>query len=175
MTPTPCPRRASRPAVPTPLLTTLLTLLPSVIAACAPVPVAPPPAPAPVEQPAPPPPPPPPPPPAPPPPPPVGVIELSARRAEGGLLSGLRAYEDGEYRQAESRLKGALAAGLASPKDRAAAHKTLAFVYCTSKRTKLCEQAFRDARAADPAFALNKAEAGHPAWGPVYRRTLKTP
>lgn len=166
------PGRASRPVLPT----LLLTLLPTLIAACAPAPVAPPPAPAPVEQPPPPPPPPPPPaPPPPPPPPPVGVIELSARRAEGGLLAGLRAYEDGEYRQAESRLKGALAAGLASPKDRAAAYKTLAFIYCTSKRTKLCEQAFRDARGADPAFALNKAEAGHPAWGPVYRRVLKTP
>ena len=25
-------------------------------------------------------------------------------------------------------------------------------------------------RAADPAFALSKSEAGHPQWGPVYQR-----
>lgn len=108
--------------------------------------------------------------PAPAPTPPPSVVELSARRGEQALLSGLRAYDDGQYTLAEQKLKAALAAGLASPKDRAAAHKTLAFVYCTSKREKPCESAFRAARSADPQFALSKAEAGHPLWGPVYRR-----
>ena len=33
--------------------------------------------------------------------------------------------------------------------------------------------AARDTQAfADPAFALSKAEVGHPLWGPVYQRTL---
>ena len=63
-----------------------------------------------------------------------------------------------------------LAAGLVSAKDRAAAHKHLAFIYCTSERVPLCEDSFRAARAADPAFALSRSEAGHPMWGPVYRR-----
>ena len=108
-----------------------------------------------------------------PPAPPPSVVELSARRGEQALLSGLRAYDDGKYTLAEQKLGAALAAGLASPKDRAAAHKTLAFVYCTSQREKPCEAAFRAARSADPQFALSKAEAGHPLWGPVYRRTLQ--
>ncbi len=105
-----------------------------------------------------------------PPTPPPSVVELSARRGEQALLGGLRAYDDGKYTLAEQKLGAALAAGLASPKDRAAAHKTLAFVYCTSQREKPCEAAFRAARSADPQFALSKAEAGHPFWGPVYRR-----
>jgi hypothetical protein len=112
-----------------------------------------------------------PPPPAPPPPP-VSVLELASRPAERALLAGLRAYDEGQYAQAEQRLLTALKLGLAAPRDRAAAHKTLAFVYCTSQRLKPCEAAFRAARAADPGFALSKAEAGHPTWGPVYRRTL---
>jgi len=57
-----------------------------------------------------------------------------------------------------------------SPRDRAAAHKLLAFIFCTSNRMSDCEVQFRAARAADPGFALSKSEAGHPLWGPVYQR-----
>ena len=57
-----------------------------------------------------------------------------------------------------------------SDKDRAIAHKHLAFVYCSSQRLPACEAAFRAARAADAGFALSRAEAGHPQWGPVYKR-----
>lgn len=104
------------------------------------------------------------------PPPPPSIVELASQPAEQALLAGLRAYEQGQYKQAERNLGKALKAGLDAPKDRAAAHKTLAFIYCTSKRRKQCEAAFRAARSADPGFSLNKAEAGHPTWGPVYRR-----
>lgn len=105
-------------------------------------------------------------------PPPVSVLDLVSRPAEQALLSGLRAYDEGQYGPAEQRLGNALKLGLSAPRDRAAAHKTLAFIYCTSKRIKACEASFRAARAADPGFALSKAEAGHPTWGPVYRRVL---
>lgn len=93
-----------------------------------------------------------------------------SRPAERALLNGIRAYEDGQYAEAEKQLSRALQAGLPSAKDQAAAHKHLAFVYCTSNRAKECEAAFRTARQADPAFALSKSEAGHPVWGPVYKR-----
>ena len=99
-----------------------------------------------------------------------GLTDVMQRPAERALLTGLRAYEDGQYADAERELKKALDIGLASAKDRASAHKHLAFVYCTSNRASACDQAFREAVAADPEFALSKAEAGHPLWGPVYRR-----
>jgi hypothetical protein len=35
-----------------------------------------------------------------------------------------------------------------------------------------CEASFRAARQADPTFALSKSEAGHPVWGPVYKRVV---
>ena len=104
--------------------------------------------------------------------PPAGLLDVAARPAERALLAGWRAYDDGQYADAERELRAALAAGLASPRDRAAAHKWLAFVQCTSQRAAECEQSFRSARAADPAFALNRAEAGHPQWGPVYRKVM---
>jgi Tfp pilus assembly protein PilF len=99
-------------------------------------------------------------------------MEAAERPGEKALRAGIRAYDDGQYAAAETQLGKALASGLDAARDRAAAHKYLAFIYCTSNRAKQCEAAFRAARQADPAFALSKSEAGHPLWGPVYRRAL---
>ena len=103
-------------------------------------------------------------------PPAVGLVDVAERPAERALLAGMRAYEDAQYPQAEKQLQAALQGNLVSPRDRAAAHKLLAFIFCTSNRMTDCEVQFRAARAADPGFALSKSEAGHPLWGPVYQR-----
>ena len=102
-----------------------------------------------------------------------GLMDVAERPAESALLAGMRAYDDAQYIQAEQLLTQALQGTLASPRDRAVAHKHLAFIYCTSARISACEAEFRAARTADPAFALSKSEAGHPQWGPVYRRSLQ--
>lgn len=104
---------------------------------------------------------------------PTGLLDVTERPAEKVLLAGLRAYDDAQYSQAEKQLQAALQAGLVSPRDRAAAHKLLAFIACTSNRIVECEVQFRAARAADPGFALSKSEAGHPLWGPVYQRVQR--
>lgn len=104
------------------------------------------------------------------PPAPLGLMDIAERPAEKALLGGMRAYDDAQYAQAEKLLLQALQIGLASPRDRAAAHKHLAFIYCTSARVPACEAEFRAARSDDPAFALSKAEAGHPQWGPVWQK-----
>lgn len=104
--------------------------------------------------------------------PPPGLSDLLAQPAERALLDGMRAYDDGQYAAAEIALRRALDLGLASARDRAGAHKLLAFIQCTSERIAGCEADFRAARAADPGFTLGRAEIGHPLWGPVYRRVL---
>lgn len=101
------------------------------------------------------------------------VSDAFDRPAERHLLLGLRAYDEAQYPEAERALNEALRLQLATPRDRATAHKTLAFVYCTSGRAAECAAAFRAARAADPAFVLSKAEAGHPVWGPVYQQATR--
>ena len=103
-----------------------------------------------------------------------GLAELMDRPGERALVEGIRAYDDGQYPQAEAALRKALGAGLASPRDRASAHKLLAFITCTSERLPECEAHFRAARSADPAFVLGRGEAGHPLWGPVYRKVVPT-
>jgi Tfp pilus assembly protein PilF len=107
---------------------------------------------------------------APPPKPAGGLADLLERPAERALVEGIRAYDDGSYAVAEDALRRALAGDLQSGRDRATAHKLLAFITCTSERPVDCEDAFRAARSADTAFALSRSEAGHPLWGPVYRR-----
>ena len=101
-----------------------------------------------------------------------GLAELMERPAERALIEGIRAYDDAQYAVAETALRKALQAGLASARDRASAHKLLAFITCSSERLAECESAFKAARAADAAFALNRSEAGHPLWGPVYRKVM---
>lgn len=103
-------------------------------------------------------------------PPPLGLLDVTSRPAERALLAGLKAYDDAQYEPADRLFREALAAGLASPRDRAEAHKRLAFIHCAAGRLADCEMEFRLARQADPTFALDKSEAGHPVWGPIYKK-----
>ena len=101
---------------------------------------------------------------------PVGLLDVSSRPAERALLAGLKAYDDAQYDPADRLFREALATGLASPRDRAEAHKRLAFIQCAAGRLGECEAEFKLARLADRTFALDKSEAGHPVWGPVYKK-----
>lgn len=110
-----------------------------------------------------------------PPPPPPALAELMQRPAERALIEGIRYYDDGQYALAEVQLRKALISGLAEGRDRASAHKLLAFITCTSERLADCAAQFSAARAADPQFQLSRSEEGHPVWGPVYRRAMAPP
>jgi Tfp pilus assembly protein PilF len=81
---------------------------------------------------------------------------------------GVRLYEDGNYAESAKNLQAAIDQGLAA-KERARAHKYLAFINCASSREQQCRDEFRKALADDPSLELSPAEAGHPIWGPVFR------
>ena len=83
---------------------------------------------------------------------PGGLLDVAERPAEKALLAGIRAYDDALYPEAEKQFRQALAAGLASPKDRAGAHKYLAFIACTTNRLAECEAAFVAARQVSPTY-----------------------
>ena len=91
-------------------------------------------------------------------------------KAEQELASGIASYENGAYKTSARQLQSALALGLELPGDRARAHKYLAFMHCVGKRQRLCRDEFGKALAAAPDFDLSPAEAGHPTWGPVFRK-----
>lgn len=99
----------------------------------------------------------------------VGLDKLALRKAEQDLSSGIRAYEDGDYRNSSRLLQSALSAGLVLNSDKVAAYKYLAFMHCAQSRESACREAFRKALRLDPKFELTPTESGHPVWGPVFR------
>ena len=111
--------------------------------------------------------------PASPPSPPPPRVSTSSK-GEPDLDKGIRSYEDGEYKTSAKQLQAALDLGLDAKRDRAKAHKYLAFIACTSGRKTSCRNEFNNALDADPKLDLEPAEAGHPIWGPVWRSVKAT-
>lgn len=99
----------------------------------------------------------------------TGLDQLALRKAEKDLSLGIRAYEDGDYKNSTELLQSALASELFLNSDKVAAHKYLAFMYCAQSREKACRDEFRKALELDPQFELTPAESGHPLWGPVFK------
>lgn len=99
----------------------------------------------------------------------VGLDKFAPRRAEQDLSSGIRAYENGDYRNSARLLQDALSEGLLLNSDKVAAHKYLAFIHCAESREKACRNEFRMALEIDPKLELTPAESGHPSWGPVFK------
>jgi Tfp pilus assembly protein PilF len=86
----------------------------------------------------------------------------------GALSAGLKQYEDGNYADSVKSLQGAIELGVPD-KQRATAHKHLAFIHCSWNQERECRDEFRKALAVDPTLELAPAEAGHPVWGPIFR------
>jgi Tfp pilus assembly protein PilF len=97
-----------------------------------------------------------------------GPIFRSVKAEAAPLKVGLQQFDDGDYAESAKNLQSAIDRGLPN-KERANAHKHLAFIHCASNRERLCRDEFRKALALDPALDLAPAEAGHPLWGPVFR------
>ena len=93
---------------------------------------------------------------------------LPLSRGRSALAEGVRQYDDGQHLAAAKSLQSALDLGL-NDRERASAHKHLAFIHCAAGRTGPCGDEFRKALSADPTLELRPAEAGHPVWGPVFR------
>jgi hypothetical protein len=58
---------------------------------------------------------------------------------------------------------------------RVEALKLQAFSYCVTGYRVLCEDDFKRILQIDPRFELSPAEAGHPVWGPAFRRAQAAP
>ena len=98
---------------------------------------------------------------------------FAALNGSSVLATGLKQYDDGNYAESAKSLQGAIDLGLPD-RERANAHKHLAFIHCGSNRVPACRDEFRKALAADPELSLEPAEAGHPVWGPVFRSAKAT-
>ena len=97
-----------------------------------------------------------------------GPVFASLKATSVPFKLGLQQYEAGDYDASAKSFEGALRQTL-SDKERASAHKHLAFIHCAAQRERQCREEFRKALIADPAMDLEPAEAGHPVWGPIFR------
>jgi Tfp pilus assembly protein PilF len=96
------------------------------------------------------------------------AMAVFSSKGQTALREALNRYEDGDYAAAEESLQRALEHGL-EPGDQVVAHKHLAFIQCAAGRMQQCRAQFQLALRANPGTDLDPAEAGHPAWGPVFR------
>ncbi len=90
-------------------------------------------------------------------------------RAQSSFNDGLRQYDAGNYDDSLKNYLLALDSGVLTVEQQVDARKHLAFIHCLSNREASCKEEFQKAFALDSKFELSAAEAGHPAWGPVYR------
>ena len=97
-----------------------------------------------------------------------GPVFGSLKASSSPFKIALQQYEAGDYEASAKNFAGALRLPL-SDKERASAHKHLAFIHCAEQRERECRDEFRKALDADPAMDLEPAEAGHPLWGPIFR------
>jgi len=98
----------------------------------------------------------------------VKEFPLAHLQAENMLDSGVRQYDEGNYKVAARNIQNALDQGLTS-RSQAKAHKYLAFMACVSGQQAQCREEFRQALLISPNLELRPEEAGHPTWGPVFR------
>jgi hypothetical protein len=86
------------------------------------------------------------------------------------LTDGIAAYDLGDYNGAIRKLNIKELLESASLDVQVEARKFLAFSYCVTRRAALCKQQFDAALKSKPSFDLKPAEAGHPSWGPVFKK-----
>jgi hypothetical protein len=93
------------------------------------------------------------------------------RPAEVAVDKGVELYEQGDFAGAIKKLQGSPEIWADPQQDvKIRAYKYLAFSDCVTNKRSACQQQFEKILELDPGFELQPAEAGHPLWGPVFKR-----
>lgn len=96
------------------------------------------------------------------------AMAIFGSNGQVALRRALQEYENGDHAAAQASFRQALDHGLQRA-DQVVARKHLAFIHCAAERVHECRTQFVLALRVDPKADLDPAEAGHPAWGPVFR------
>jgi tetratricopeptide (TPR) repeat protein len=100
------------------------------------------------------------------------IVASAASTSAGAqaLREGLAAYQKGNYRLAETKLRESNRQGLTQLEEVQQANKTLAFIYCNTKRFLECEEAFHEALSLDPTYELSAAERKNRRWASTFTK-----
>ncbi|MCP1622539.1 TssQ family T6SS-associated lipoprotein [Pseudomonas nitroreducens] len=93
-------------------------------------------------------------------------------QAQQAFDEATRSFEAGDYAAAEEQFLSPKIWSVDSPPLQLQALKFLAFSYCVTERPNQCRFAFERAVQTNPSFRLERAEAGHPMWGPVFEEAV---
>lgn len=98
------------------------------------------------------------------------VTESGTSAGRAQLAQGIALYESKNLLMAERALQSALFTGLSDRSEQAAAHKYLAYIYCSRQEMSRCETSFEAAFVARPSFALQPFELQGTPWREAYLR-----
>lgn len=94
--------------------------------------------------------------------------------SERALTAAIGLYERGEFQSAVRALTPMTTDGSLDPSQLLRALKTLAFAQCSANQRAACRRTFEQALRADSTFDLAPTERGHPIWGPEFVRARRT-
>lgn len=98
-----------------------------------------------------------------------GQPAVSAPEAQTLYQQGLTSYRGNQFEAALKQLDAAATSGRLKSSDEVNARKHIAFIHCAGAREAACREQFQAIMRIEPKFDLAQNEAGHPAWGPVWR------
>lgn len=128
---------------------------PLLLGACADTPTAPPAAPEPAARPA------------------AVILNAMDQRGQAAIAEANRQFAAGDFKAVIANLGGSKAIDFSSTATQVQAHKLLAFSYCITRKTALCNAEAERVMQLDPGFQLPEAERSHPMWGPAFEAARK--
>ncbi|NHZ36668.1 TssQ family T6SS-associated lipoprotein [Massilia rubra] len=95
------------------------------------------------------------------------------QRAQAAIAEADKQFTAGDFKGVIAHLTTSKAIDFASIATQVQAHKLLAFSYCLTKKTALCNAEAERVMVLDPRFQLPEAERSHPTWGPAFDAARK--
>ncbi|ATQ76380.1 hypothetical protein CR152_18985 [Massilia violaceinigra] len=95
------------------------------------------------------------------------------QRAQAAIAEANKQFAAGDFKAVIAHLNTSKAIDFSSAATQVQAHKLLAFSYCITKKTALCNAEAERVMLLDPGFQLPEAERSHPMWGPAFDAARK--
>jgi hypothetical protein len=99
-----------------------------------------------------------------------GCASTPSESARDALRQVRQDYAAGDYGSVIRTVATSGPLAEAPPAVRVEALKLQSFSYCVTDHTQLCQDGFVRILRIEPSFTLTPNEAGHPVWGPAFRR-----
>jgi hypothetical protein len=101
------------------------------------------------------------------------ILNAMEQRAQAAIADADKQFGAGDFKAVIATLNTSKAIDFSSSATQVQAHKLLAFSYCITKKTALCNAEAERVMVLDPGFQLPEAERSHPTWGPAFDAARK--